>query len=211
MGVSMKGFKIVENFVESLIWNSRRAMFLAVIACMCAYFAVLIMTVVDLFQIVVPIFKRYLTLNMSPDHQALHQQTLRNVVGLIDSFLVAIFLLVFSFGLYELFVSEIDTARAGGNKTTGEKTILGLLSIRSLDDLKRNLVKVITAILIVTLFENAVALELHSPVELVYYATAIVLVALSLFVIQLTNSAWLNDKKGALGDPETPAVGKPPP
>jgi uncharacterized membrane protein YqhA len=114
---------------------------------------------------------------------------------------------VFSFGLYELFVSEIDTARAGKKKTEGEKAILGLLSIKNLDDLKRNLVKVITAILIVTLFENAVALDLHSPAELVYYAIAIVLVALSLFIIQLTNSAWVTDKHRAT---EIPRQGEEP-
>jgi uncharacterized membrane protein YqhA len=117
----------------------------------------------------------------------LHQETLRNVVGLVDSFLVAIFLLVFAFGLYELFVSEIDPARDEREKSSGDKAILGLLSIRNLDDLKRNLVKVITAILIVTLFENAVAVELKQPIELVYYGGMIVLVAVALYVIQLSN------------------------
>ena len=72
MGMTMKGFKVVEHIVEFLIWNSRRAMFLAVIACMCAYFAVLLMTVIDLLQIVLPVFKRYMTLDPSPDHQVLH-------------------------------------------------------------------------------------------------------------------------------------------
>jgi uncharacterized membrane protein YqhA len=186
----MGTFKRIEEGVEFLIWNSRRVMFFAVIACMLAYFAVLAMTVIDLLQIVLPVFSRYLILDFSGSHQALHQETLRNVVGLVDSFLVAIFLLVFSFGLYELFVSEIDPARAEKRKTAGDRAILGLLSIQNLDDLKRNLVKVITAILIVTMFENAVALELKTPIDLVYYGVAIVLVALALFVIHLTSIDW---------------------
>ena len=144
-------------------------------------------------QFVLPVFRKYFSLDFSGD-PVLHQRTLRDVVGLVDSFLVAIFLLVFSYGLYELFVSELDPARAKKKKGPGDKAILGLLSIRNLDDLKRNLVKVITAILIVTLFENAVAVELKSPVELVYYAATIVLVALALFLIQISNIAWSRDR-----------------
>jgi uncharacterized membrane protein YqhA len=102
---------------------------------------------------------------------------------------------VFSFGLYELFVSEIDPAKAQAKLNAGDRAIMGLLSIRSLDDLKKNLVKVITAILIVTLFENAVAVHLETPTELVYYAVMIVLVAVALFVIQLSSSVWFGNNK----------------
>ena len=188
----MKAFKTVEQVIEVLIWNSRRAMFFAVVACLLAYFAVLAMTIVDLVHFVLPVFRKYFSLDFSGD-PVLHQRTLRDVVGLVDSFLVAIFLLVFSYGLYELFVSELDPARTKKKKGPGDKAILGLLSIRNLDDLKRNLVKVITAILIVTLFENAVAFELKSPIELVYYAAMIVLVALALFLIQISNMALSRD------------------
>jgi uncharacterized membrane protein YqhA len=185
--------KRVEFVVEHLIWGSRHAMFFAVVACLIAYFAVLAMTIVDLVQFVLPIYRKYASFDFSGD-PTLHQQTLRNVVGLVDSFLVAIFLLVFSFGLYELFVSEIDPAKAQAKLNAGDRAIMGLLSIRSLDDLKKNLVKVITAILIVTLFENAVAVHLETPTELVYYAVMIVLVAVALFVIQLSSSVWFGNK-----------------
>jgi uncharacterized membrane protein YqhA len=170
-------------------------MFLAVIACMLAYFAVLAMTVIDLMHIVVPVLKGFLTFESTGGDPVLHQTTLRSVVGLVDSFLVAIFLLVFSYRLYELFVSEIDPARREERQSQGNKMILGLLSTRNLDDLKTNLVKVITAILIVTLFENAVTLEIKSTIELVYFAGAILLVALALFVIRLSGVAWISDKK----------------
>src|SRR4051794_11066716 len=132
----MSAFKRVEYIVELAVWNSRRAMFLAVVACLLAFFAVLAMTVIDLIQIVLPVFRKLVSLDFS-GNLVLHQVTLRNVVGLVDSFLVAIFLLVFSFGLYELFVSEIDPARAEQEKAAGDKAILGLLSIQNLDDLKR--------------------------------------------------------------------------
>jgi hypothetical protein len=49
-------------------------------------------------------------------------------------------------------------------------------------------VKVITVILIVTLFENAVAIEINTPIELVYFAGTILLIALALYVIHLASN-----------------------
>jgi uncharacterized membrane protein YqhA len=183
----MASFAKIESWVENLIWGSRRAMILAVIACMVAFFSVLLMTVIDLFHVVTPVLKRIVYLEFTSDASQLHEETLKHVVGLVDSFLVAIFLLVFAFGMYELFVSELDPARKEERQSKGDTAILGLLSIRNLDDLKSNLVKVITAILIVTLFENAVAVDINTPIELVYFAGTILLIALSLYVIHLAS------------------------
>jgi uncharacterized membrane protein YqhA len=90
--------------------------------------------------------------------------------------------------MYELFVRELDPARKAERQSKGDTAILGLLSIRNLDDLKCNLVKVITVILIVTLFENAVAIEINTPIELVYFAGTILLIALALYVIHLASN-----------------------
>jgi uncharacterized membrane protein YqhA len=183
----MMSFQKIEWSVERLLWGSRRAMFLAVIACMIAFFTVLFMTVIDLIHVVAPVLKRFMNLEFATDASELHNETLKHVVGLVDSFLVAIFLLLFAYGMYELFVSEIDPARKD-MKSQGATAVLGLLPIRGLDDLKSNLVKVITAILIVTLFEHAVAVEVNSPIDLVCFAGTIVLVALALYVIHLATN-----------------------
>jgi uncharacterized membrane protein YqhA len=177
----------IEKSVEYLLWHSRRAMFFAVVACMVAFFTVLFMTVIDLFHVVMPVLKRILSLDFAADASHLHEETLKRVVGLVDSFLVAIFLLLFAYGMYELFVSELDPARKD-LKSKSAPAVLGLLPIRSLDDLKSNLVKVITAILIVTLFEHAVAVDVETPIELIYFATAILLVALALYITHLATN-----------------------
>jgi uncharacterized membrane protein YqhA len=206
----------IEKSVEYLLWHSRRAMFFAVIACMVAFFTVLFMTVIDLFHVVMPVLKRILSLDFAADASHLHEETLKRVVGLVDSFLVAIFLLLFAYGMYELFVSELDPARKD-LKSKSAPAVLGLLPIRSLDDLKSNLVKVITAILIVTLFEHAVAVDVETPIELIYFATAILLVALALYIIHLaTNLRLVRGEAGendgassgpsdSTGDSSTPA------
>jgi uncharacterized membrane protein YqhA len=138
---------------------------------------------------------RITRVDFSDRHQAIHQETLKNVVGLVDSFLVSIFLLIFSYGIYELFVSELDPARQKKEPSEGDRAIMSLLSIRSLDDLKHNLIKVISVILIVTLFENAVAIKLQNPTELVLFAGAIVLIALAMFLINAAGASWTSNKK----------------
>jgi uncharacterized membrane protein YqhA len=199
----MTPFQNIERFVEYLLWGSRRAMFLAVIACMVAFFAVLFMTVIDLFHVVTPVLKRIVNFEFTTDASQLHEETLKHVVGLVDSFLVAIFLLLFAYGMYELFVSELDPARKDA-KSKGATAVLGLLPIRNLDDLKSNLVKVITAILIVTLFEHAVAVEIGTPIELVYFAGTILLVALALYVIHLATNLRLARGASVSKDEESP-------
>ena len=195
-------------------------MFFAVLACMVAFFTVLFMTIIDLIQTVMPVLGKILSWEFASDASELHQKTLKRVVGLVDSFLVAIFLLLFAYGMYELFVSELDPARPAGKDLNSKSApaVLGLLPIHSLDDLKSNLVKVITAILIVTLFEHAVAVNVETPIELIYFAAAILLVALALYVIHLaTNLRFAHGEAGAndgaitgpsdsAGDSSTPAI-----
>jgi uncharacterized membrane protein YqhA len=197
----------IESWVEGLLWGSRRAMILAVIACMVAFFSILLMTVIEVFHVVTPVLTRFAHLNFGvdtvpPGEKTLHEKTLQHVVGLVDSFLVAIFLLVFAYGMYELFVSKLDPARKEERQSKGDTAILGLLSIRNLDDLKSNLVKVITAILIVTLFENAVAIDIDTPIELVYFAATILLIALALYVIHLASNLRPGRDKSSLGPEE---------
>jgi Predicted membrane protein len=57
-----------------------------------------------------------------------------------------------------------------------------ILMIHSLDDLKDKLAKVILMILVVMFFEQALFLKPTAPLELLYYALAIMLVALALYL-----------------------------
>ena len=75
--------------------------------------------------------------------KAVRSEIVAHTVGAIDGFLLAIILLIFSLGLYELFISDIDDARKSGQFSK-------VLVINSLDDLKSKLAKVILMILVVT-------------------------------------------------------------
>src|SRR5262245_49437947 len=84
-------------------------------------------------------------------------------------------MLIFSLGLYELFISDIDEARRSAASSR-------ILVIDTLDDLKNKLAKVILMILIVRLFEHAVKLRPDNLVELVYLGGTIALVGLALWL-----------------------------
>src|SRR5262245_62653077 len=84
-------------------------------------------------------------------------------------------MLIFSLGLYELFISDIDEARRSAASSR-------ILVIDTLDDLKNKLAKVILMILIVRLFEHAVKLHPENLVELVYLGGTIGLVGLAVLL-----------------------------
>jgi uncharacterized membrane protein YqhA len=86
---------------------------------------------------------------------------------------MALVMLIFGLGMYELFVSEIDEARLS-------KASSRILVIDSLDDLKNRLAKVIIMILIVRLFEHAVTLSVQSLLDLLYLGATIALIGLAL-------------------------------
>jgi len=71
--------------------------------------------------------------------------TVTHVVEIVDGYLLATILLIFSLGLYELFIGKIEKAEQS-------ETSSSVLLIHRLDDLKNRLAKVILMILIVTVF-----------------------------------------------------------
>jgi uncharacterized membrane protein YqhA len=77
--------------------------------------------------------------------------------------------------LYELFVSRIDAAERS-------EFAPRLLLIRSIDDLKSRLAKVVFLILVVRYFEYALQSQVTTPLDLLYLAIGIALIALSLYL-----------------------------
>ena len=98
------------------------------------------------------------------------------LVSSVDNYLFATVLLIFSMGLYELFVSKIDPA----SRTTESRP--NWLEVTSLDDLKGALGKVILMILIVQFFEKSLSIEYKNAVDLLYLGIGIILVSGALFL-----------------------------
>lgn len=97
-------------------------------------------------------------------------EIIRAVVEVVDGYLLGAIMLIFALGLYELFVSRIDVAE-------GSEFASRLLLIRSLDDLKDRLAKVVLLILVVKFFAYALQIPFKTPLDLLYLAVGTVLVA----------------------------------
>jgi uncharacterized membrane protein YqhA len=163
-----------EKLFEGSLWNSRYVIIAAVIGSLLAGFAIFYMATVD----VVLLFQHalhYASSDLTDEaRKALHDSTVSHIVEVVDGYLLATVMLIFSLGLYELFISDIDQAH-------GSRASSKILVINSLDDLKSRLAKVILMILIVTLFEEALNIKIESPLDLVYLGASIALIALALY------------------------------
>jgi len=178
--------KFLESLFEGSLWNSRFVILAAVVGSLLAGFAIFYMATVDVVYLVIHTL-HYADPDMAVEaRKVLHDSTVTHIVEVVDGYLLATVMLIFSLGLYELFISDIDQAH-------GSKASSKILVINSLDDLKARLAKVIIMILIVTLFEQALNMKLTAPIDLLYLGGSIALIALALY---LTHSAEHGAKKG---------------
>ncbi|MBI5938268.1 MAG: YqhA family protein [Betaproteobacteria bacterium] len=166
--------RFFERLFEKALWNGRFVVVVAVVASMAAATAIFYMATVDVVYLVGHML-HYADPSLAADaRKAIHDETITHVVEVVDGYLLATFMLIFALGMYELFVSDIDEAR-------GSKTSSKILVIESLDDLKARLAKVILMILIVTLFEEALKMNLTTTLDLLYLGGGIALVGVALY------------------------------
>ena len=167
----MKG--AVERVFERLLWNSRFVVVVAVVGSVAAGFALFYLATIDVF---------YLVMHLAPyagdmteaARAELRSNTVTHVVEVVDGYLLALVMLIFGMGMYELFVSDVDEARQS-------KTSSKILVIESLDDLKNRLAKVILMIMIVRLFEHAAKMNVTTTLDMLYFGGAIALVGIALY------------------------------
>lgn len=149
---------------------------LAVIASMAAGFAIFYIATVDVYFLI-----KHVAHYAAPDltaemRKTLHDDTISHVVEVVDGYLLATIMLIFSLGLYELFISDIDAAH-------GSRASSKVLVIRDLDDLKGRLAKVIIMIMIVSLFEHALKMQMTGPIDLLIFGGSIALIGLAQYLM----------------------------
>jgi uncharacterized membrane protein YqhA len=165
--------RAIERLFEAVLWNSRLLALVAVVASLLIAVALFYVTTVNGVHLAGEV-AAYAGLDQSArDHE--HVKIVARCAELVDGYLFAAIMLIFSFGLYELFVSRIDAAERS-------EVAPRLLLIQNIDDLKARLAKVVFLILIVRYFEFALQSEVNGPLDLLYLALGIALVALSLYL-----------------------------
>jgi uncharacterized membrane protein YqhA len=171
--------KRVEQMIESFLWNSRYVVFLAVASSLIASFVLFIMATIDVLKVITYIFGAYVATGafrlFSEYSEELHNFVVTHVVGAVDDYLLATVLLIFSLGLYELFISKIENAEKDSLHSSQ------ILLIKNLDDLKDRLAKVILMILIVTFFKNTIHTSFEQPLNILYLGGGIFLIAISFY------------------------------
>jgi len=162
--------KLIESIFEGILWNSRFFVLLAVISSMVGGIALFIVASTDVLHVAKLVFNVYF--NGLHPHD-FHENLVTDLIGAVDLYLIAIVLFIFSFGLYELFISPIDIAE----KSAASK----ILEIKSLDDLESKLAKVIVMVMIVSFFKKVLHTQFNGALEMLYFAIAIFILALALY------------------------------
>jgi uncharacterized membrane protein YqhA len=164
-----------EWFFEKALWKCRLLVLVAVVASAALALGLFYISTVDAI---------YLLGNLgtyaSPGlddaaRAALRDTAVGGVVKTVDGYIIAAILLVFAFGMYELFINKIDEA-------VGSEQAPRLLQIAGLDDLKDRLAKLILLVLVIEFFQYALKLKFSSPVDLVYLAVGVLCLGGALYL-----------------------------
>lgn len=165
----------LEKLFESVLWESRLVVIVAVITSLLASLTMFYLTTVDAYYMVSHLAE-YASPHLEAEaRNAFRSQTITHVVEIVDGYLLATILLIFALGLYELFISKID-------KASDSEASARVLIITNLDDLKARLAKVVLMILIVKFFEHAVGMKFATPLDLLVFAGGIALIGLALYL-----------------------------
>lgn len=170
LGVKM--IRWIEAIFENVLWNSRFFVLLAVICSMLGGISLFVVASADVFGVVGDVFNTY-TNHLHPEH--FHETVVSGLIGAIDLYLMAIVMFIFGFGLYELFISDIDIA-----KTSAASKIL---EIHSLDELKDKLAKVIVMVLVVSFFQRVLHTQYNGALEMLYFSGSILLLSTGLYFL----------------------------
>jgi uncharacterized membrane protein YqhA len=166
---------VLERLFERFLWASRLLTLIAVLASLVLALVMFYIATVDVVGLAKDVTHYAALADEVRRHT--HASIVAHVAEIVDGYLFATILIIFALGLYELFISKIDAIE---NSDVAPRVLL----IRTLDDLKERLAKVVFLILIVRYFQYALESEVGSPLDLLYLAVGIALVAVSLYLTQ---------------------------
>ena len=164
----------MEKIFEFTLWNSRFIVLLAVIFGLVGAVVLFVIASVDIVTTASYVLKTYLS-GAHPEN--FHQDVIGGIIGAVDLYLIGVVMLLFAFGLYELFISEIEAAKESSHDETQ------ILTINSLDQLKDKISKVIVMVLVVGFFQKVGYTEYSGALDMLYLALSITAVAVGLYFL----------------------------
>ncbi len=163
---------ILEKIFENTLWQGRLFIILAVVFSLIGSIVLFVVASADIYHLSIEAVGVFLG-NIHPEH--FHEKVVAVIIGAVDLYLIAVVMLIFSFGLYELFISEIDPAK---NSESSK-----ILEIHSLDELKDKLAKVIVMVLVVSFFKRVLHTQYEGALEMLYFACSILALAVGLYFL----------------------------
>ena len=159
------------NKFENFLWSTRFIVIIAVVLSIISSISLFLIGGWYIIQATVlnnPLFNQEISNS---------NNLLFKIISSIDLFLIGIVLLIFGFGVYELFISEIDFAKGKFADST--------LKINSLDQLKNKIIKVIIIVLIVKFFEKVLKLSQNftTPNDLLLFSISILSICIGYYLI----------------------------
>lgn len=164
----------IEELFEKFLWSSRFLVLFAVLSSLAASLSLFFIGTFDVVKVVADLVAYASGFNEKVD---VHVEVIGLIIGSVDTFLIAVVLLIFSFGLYELFISHIDAA--------DETESSNILDIGSLDVLKDKIGQVIIMALIVKFFQIVLTMKVELWTDMLIFAGAVGLLSLALFLMHL--------------------------
>ena len=153
---------IIEKVFEAILWNSRFLVIIPVLVSLFIFVLLLVWILIKFFHLGEEIYFHGFT-----------ETVLSGVISILDISLLAVIILIFAWWIYELFVSEIDV---DDEHTSKAKSLI----IKSIDELKEKIGKVIVILLIVWLFKQMIIQAPKNVMEILFISLAILVIALAL-------------------------------
>ncbi|MBJ6760006.1 YqhA family protein [Myxococcaceae bacterium JPH2] len=163
---------------EHVLWGSRFIMLAGVLFSLLMTMSAFFMATVDSLQLP-GYLDDYARSDLPTDERSdLRAQLLTLIVKAVDGYIVTAILLIFSLGLYELFMGRLEVAR--DSQVTPQ-----LLQSSSLEDLKERIAKLLVLVLVIEFFQRAVRLDVNTAKDLLLMATGILLIGATLWIGRL--------------------------
>ena len=95
---------MLEKFFENAMWKTRLFVLLPVVFGLIGAIILFVIASVDIFEVLIYTLNVYLN-GLHPEN--FHEEVVSKIIGAVDLYLIAVVMLIFAFGLYELFISKI--------------------------------------------------------------------------------------------------------
>ena len=168
-----------ERMFETVLWQSRYALVVAVVASALLWLAMLFITTVDVAHVLRRTLA-YADAGIGVAERADERRMLiGSIVGIVDGYLITAVLFVFTLGLYRQFVSRPEASRENDS-------VALLLNIKGFHDLKGLIARMVVLILVVKFLQLSLEVPYTTVLDLLYLAAGILLVGGATYLSSLT-------------------------